>query len=610
MQQSVHYLKTLFLALTLLFSLNSYGQELFSTNFNEEANWDNPGGGSWTGYNEKTYEEGDWFFHSTESVRGTAGESYGGSAYSFRDRDVFSVHNTGAIAGMSGFSMQLRDWMLGAGEQRNMKVSFDGGDSWETVAVINKAWFEAYQVYQEFVYYFPGGVQSFAAEEFMIELDGGGGTNDGRINIGQFVALGEPTQVATPVFIPNGGTFVIPVDVVIETATPDADIFYSTVSDDGPWTAYSDAVTVDETTTIWAYAAADGLADSNVASATFTFPEVTEVATLAALRDMPADGSYYHYTGEAVIVAMDSYHNRKFIQDETAAILLYDQPGVITTPYDLYDVITDVFGHLNLSSNMLRFHPATNTPPAVTNTPADPSVFGLDEVTADDQAKLVQFVNVSFVNTTEGQVFANGNNYTISDGEEEFTLRTDFWNVDYIGDPIPDEPVNISGVILQHMETLQLIPRFAADFEPYVEEPDPDPEQFTVTFVVKDAAGNDINDAVIVLNDVAYDAGHYVFELEEGTLVEYSVSYPCSADVSGEFEVTEDVEVNVIMAGIAGDANGDGVVDILDVISIVNYYTMTDTDIPCFDNADVNNDDKINVLDLILTVNIFAKGSQ
>lgn len=458
------------MALLVLFSTNSYNQELFSTIFNEEANWDNPGGGTWTGYNEKTYEEGEWFFHSTSSVRGTSGESYGGSAYSFRDRDVFTVHNTAPVSGMSGFSMQLRDWMLGSGENRNLNLSTDGGETWETIFVLNKDWFNDYQVYQEYIYMFPDGMMSFDAEEFMLELDGGGNTNNGRINIGQFVALGESTMVVTPSFNPNGGTFFNPVDVEITSATPGAVIFYSTESEEGPWIEYSTAVTVTETTTIWAYAAADGMDDSNVAHATFNFPELTEVETLAALRDMPVDGTYYIYTGDAVLVAMDGFRNRKFIQDETAAILIDDQPGTISTEYELYDVISNVAGQLNVFNNMLRFQPLANTEPATENTPVEAQVFTLDEVTSDDQAKLIEFKNVVFVDIDEGQVFTNGTNYTLSDGVNEFTLRTDFWNVDYTGEIIPDYALDITGVIIQFQDILQIVPRFAADMVEHIEE--------------------------------------------------------------------------------------------------------------------------------------------
>ncbi len=221
----------------------------------------------------------------------------------------------------------------------------------------------------------------------------------------------------------------------------------------------------------------DGATISTQASFTFTMPAAAttlianfedipavEVSTLAELRNKPADGTVYLYTGNAVIVAMDGFRNRKFIQDETAAILIDDNPGIITTEYELYDVITNVEGVINIWNNLVRLQPTANTGAAIDNTPIDPVVFQLNEVAPGDQAKLVKFEQVFF--TGAAGDFINGQNYIISDGENTFELRTDFYDVDYIGQPIPGEEtlLDITGVILQYQETLQLVPRFADDF--------------------------------------------------------------------------------------------------------------------------------------------------
>ena len=246
-----------------------HGQELFSTSFNNADNW--WADGSFTGYNEKSYTEDGWFFHSTEAVRGGSDESYGGSSYSFRDRDIFTIQNLNAVAGMSGFSLQLRDWMLGGGENRNLKVSYDGGDSWETVVVINKGWFNAYQVYQQFEYYFPDGVMNFAAEDFMIEIDNGGGTNNGRINIGQFVALGEITQVAKPTFDPPAGTYFDEFQVTLQTNTAGADIYYTLNGNDPTENdfLFVDPIDVTEDIVIRARAFKNDLDPSEIAEAEY-----------------------------------------------------------------------------------------------------------------------------------------------------------------------------------------------------------------------------------------------------------------------------------------------------------------------------------------------------
>ncbi len=204
--------------------------------------------------------------------------------------------------------------------------------------------------------------------------------------------------------------------------------------------------------------------------------ETETVATLAELRNLPDDGTIYHYTGEAVIVAMDDWRNRKFLQDETAAIMIDDHPAVITTDYDLYDVITDVAGQISTINNMVQFQPTQDTGEAIDNTPADPVVFALDAVTPDDQAKLIRFNGVQFVGINADELFENGTSYTITDGDNEFVVRTDFWNADYIGETIPHIMVDIAGVVLQYQETLQLVPRFADDIREANDGP------FAVTF--------------------------------------------------------------------------------------------------------------------------------
>ncbi len=64
--------------------------------------------------------------------------------------------------------------------------------------------------------------------------------------------------------------------------------------------------------------------------------------------------------------------------------------------------------------------------------------------------------------------------------------------------------------------------------------------------------------------------------------------------------------VEVFLHEMSGDANGDGIVNVLDIIAIVSYFTGIIPDPFCFENADVNQDGSIDVLDVIGTINIFA----
>ena len=60
---------------------------------------------------------------------------------------------------------------------------------------------------------------------------------------------------------------------------------------------------------------------------------------------------------------------------------------------------------------------------------------------------------------------------------------------------------------------------------------------------------------------------------------------------------------------LPGDANCDGIVNIIDVITISNYIMGLNPEPFCFENADTNGDGEITVVDVINTVNIILGGS-
>ncbi len=60
--------------------------------------------------------------------------------------------------------------------------------------------------------------------------------------------------------------------------------------------------------------------------------------------------------------------------------------------------------------------------------------------------------------------------------------------------------------------------------------------------------------------------------------------------------------------GTPGDANGDGSVNIVDVVAVINYIIGNDPEPFIIENADVNGDGIINVLDAVGTVNIILGG--
>ncbi len=82
---------------------------------------------------------------------------------------------------------------------------------------------------------------------------------------------GDPPTptVATPTFTPEGGTYFEEQTVSIACTTEGATIYYSTESENGPWTEYSAPITVSESMTIWAYAEKENYNNSAVAMAEY-----------------------------------------------------------------------------------------------------------------------------------------------------------------------------------------------------------------------------------------------------------------------------------------------------------------------------------------------------
>ncbi len=134
-------------------------------------------------------------------------------------------------------------------------------------------------------------------------------------------------------------------------------------------------------------------------------------------------------------------------------------------------------------------------------------------------------------------------------------------------------------------------------------------ETFSAVFDVLDQDGEAFTDAVITLGSQENAPGDYVFDDLLPGDYDYSVHRECSPVVNGLISIADDdVLVEVELEEVLGDANGDGLVDVTDIILMANYF-VTDGDVDgiCFDNADINQDGVINTLDIILLVNMFTE---
>lgn len=212
--------------------------------------------------------------------------------------------------------------------------------------------------------------------------------------------------------------------------------------------------------------AMDGLTDS----VTFTLSEYIEVSNLEQLRDGDIDG-YYTLTGEVVLTYQQNFRGQKYIQDDTGAILIDDNSGVITTTYNRYDGITGITGILGENNGTMQFQPTEDTDAATsTNNPIVPVIISFADLMndpSDYESQIIALENVRFDLADDEVNFETGHNYTLLDEDDNTTImRTNFYDADYIGDPIPTGVQDaMVGIAARFFEDGQIFVRDNYDLE-------------------------------------------------------------------------------------------------------------------------------------------------
>ena len=79
---------------------------------------------------------------------------------------------------------------------------------------------------------------------------------------------------------------------------------------------------------------------------------------------------------------------------------------------------------------------------------------------------------------------------------------------------------------------------------------------------------------------------------------------------SGTWRFDEVMITGEQAATLPGDANCDGIVNVLDIITTVNYIVGMNPQPFCIENADVNGDGEVDILDIVGIVNILLGGNK
>lgn len=193
----------------------------------------------------------------------------------------------------------------------------------------------------------------------------------------------------------------------------------------------------------------NSLTPAVTASVTFSVATYTQVADIAALR-AGTEGDYYELTGEAIYTFEGTSRNQKYIQDGTAAILIDDDNGIITTSYNIGDGITGIKGRLSSFSGVMQFVPQVDPGAASSNGNTIPmqtvTVAQMNANLDDYESEFVTIDNVDFVDADGSATFSSGSNYDITDGTNTMVFRVHFSGTDIDGTLIPYSSANITGI--------------------------------------------------------------------------------------------------------------------------------------------------------------------
>ncbi|WP_104735394.1 T9SS type A sorting domain-containing protein [Hanstruepera ponticola] len=197
----------------------------------------------------------------------------------------------------------------------------------------------------------------------------------------------------------------------------------------------------------------------------------TPVANIAALRteiETNGTGGYYELqnTPTVTFVRDASNRNQKYIQDDSAAILIDDSAGTITNSFSIGDGMSGLVGQSSSFGGVLQFVPTVN-PAVVAGSTITPQVVTIATLLNDwepYESQIVQINDAFF--TDAGSTFVEDQDYLINDtsslqGGSSMTFRTAFdaTEVDYIGETIPAGNNNMIVIVSEFGATPQVTAR-------------------------------------------------------------------------------------------------------------------------------------------------------
>ena len=270
----------------------------------------------------------------------------------------------------------------------------------------------------------------------------------------------DPATLEYKVSLP-AGTTVVPA-VTYATNDPAANAVVTAATDlAGTATARTTTIVV---------TAADGI---TTVTYKVLFDPIVVVANLAALRAV-AVADYdrtYQISGEVVVTGLNStQRGQKYIQDASAAVLVDDPTGIITTTYAVGDGITGLTGTLMDYFDMLEFVPSADpgTASSTGKTVAVQTLTVSEFKTNFEsyESELVKITGIDFTAANGTLAFETKKNYDVTVGTDATVVRTVFLSTDLTGTVIPNM-ADVTGIAVWDFSAAKIAPRNLADLNIY-----------------------------------------------------------------------------------------------------------------------------------------------
>ena len=214
-----------------------------------------------------------------------------------------------------------------------------------------------------------------------------------------------------------------------------------------------------------------GLSTGTYASDPFTWegnPYVCQ--TIAELRAKEADGTTeYTLDGSAVVTAIGSQRNQKWIQDASGAGIMIDDPdNVITEYFSVGDNISGLKGTLTTYYGALQFTPTQSARNEYVGMSVSPMELlpedGFDDARLKSlEGSLVTVNGCVFDQDHQGQKFVNGYSYMADCQGADVYVRVHIYNTDLTGSTIPSEEFKLTGLVVAYSNHYYISPRSLDD---------------------------------------------------------------------------------------------------------------------------------------------------